>query len=101
VKCYSRFQSSPQLKGQLVPCEMISELMRKWPVVSKAELFEPIPNFVSNCLALVIAFLPNGRTIASAKREDIYRPERSDQDNQNEKTAHTIKFIDSIFIKVK
>ena len=27
AKCYSRFQSSPQLNGQLVPFEMISGLM--------------------------------------------------------------------------
>jgi hypothetical protein len=38
---------------------------------------------------LVIALLPNGRTRASAKCENINCPEHSDQNNQNEKIAHT------------
>jgi hypothetical protein len=67
---------------------------------SKAVLFEPIPNFVSNVLALVITFLLNRRTIASAERDGIYCPERSNQNNQNEKTAHTTKSTCSTTITI-
>jgi hypothetical protein len=48
-------------------------------------------NLISHLLALVIGFLPNGRTIASTERDGIYHPQRSDKDNQFEKIAHTIK----------
>jgi hypothetical protein len=66
---------------------------------SKAEPLEPIPNFGSRFFALVIGFLPNGRTIMSAERDGIDRPERSNKENQNEKTSHTIKSICLIFIE--
>jgi hypothetical protein len=50
-------------------------------------------NLISHLLALVFGFLPNGLSIASTERNGIYRPERSDKDNQFEKITHSVKSI--------
>jgi hypothetical protein len=50
-------------------------------------------NLISHLLALILGFLPNGRTIASPERNGIYRPKRSDKDNQFEKITHFSKSI--------
>ena len=59
--------------------------------------FEPVSNFVLNCLAVFIAVFQNGPAIASTERDGIYRPECSQQDKQFKNFVHTIKGVYSTF----